>query len=59
MCKVLQVTQLKQNCRSSKHKITSILYKDRHMDTPTDRQADSSILPKTFILQGYNDNFCL
>ena len=40
--------QVKQSCRSSPYKITSILY---HM-APTDRQADSSIPPKPFILPG-------
>ena len=40
---------------------TSILltdrHTDRHTDTWTDRQADSSIPPKTFVLQGYNKSF--
>ena len=61
MCKVL--VQLNQNCRrSSRDKITSILYtdrhtdeyEDRHMDGEMDRQADSSIPKTTFVLWGYN-----
>ena len=31
----------------------NILYIDKPMDELTDRQADSSIPPKTFVLQGY------
>ena len=52
---------LKENCRRSlRHKIMNILYTrwthgQIYTDTWADRQADSSIAPKTFILQGYND----
>ena len=51
MCKVSM--QLKENCReSSRHKIASIY---TQTDTWTDRQADSSIPPKTFFLRGYKN----
>ena len=59
MCKVS--IHLKQNCRSSQLKITSFLYTDRHgrMDTRMERQADSSIPPKTFVLQRYKTGICI
>ena len=51
MCKVF----IQLNCRSSGHKITSILYADGH----TDRQADSCVPSKTFVLQGYENTSLL
>ena len=43
--------------------MTNILYTDRHMgkwtDTQTDRQAESSIPPKTFVLQVYKYEFVI